>query len=58
MALAPAGFGAAVALIDGDALRVLVATPVGWLSLLTGLALEAVGVWWMARLARGVSAWA
>ena len=58
VALAPAGFGAAVALIDGDALRVLVATPVGWLSLLTGLALEAVGVWWMARLARGVSAWA
>ena len=58
VALAPAGFGVFVALIDGDALRVLVATPVGWLSLLAGLALEALGVWWMARLARGVSAWA
>lgn len=58
VALAPAAFGAVVALIDGDALRVLVATPLGWLSLLAGLALEALGVWWMSRLARGVSAWA
>lgn len=58
VALAPAAFGAVVALVDGDALRVLVATPLGWLSLLAGLALEALGVWWMARLARGVSAWA
>lgn len=58
VALAPAAFGAVVALVDGDALRVLVATPLGWASLLAGLALEAVGVWWMARLARGVSSWA
>ena len=58
VALAPAAFGAVVALVDGDALRVLVATPLGWLSLLAGLGLEALGVWWMTRLARGVSAWA
>ena len=58
VALAPAAFGAVVALVDGDALRVLVATPLGWISLLAGLALEALGVWWMARLARGVSEWA
>ena len=57
VALAPAAFGLVVALVDSEALAVLVTTPIGWLSLSVGLGLEALGVWWMTRLTRGVSAW-
>ena len=58
VAAAPAGFAAVVAVADPGALGALVATPFGLLSLTTGLALEGLGVWWMARLSRGVVRWA
>lgn len=58
VAAAPAGFAAVVAVADPGALAVLVATPVGLLSLAAGLVLEGVGVWWMGRLSRGVARWA
>ncbi len=57
VALAPAAFGLVVALVDSEALAVLVTTPIGWFSLSVGLGLETLGVWWMTRLTRGVSAW-
>ena len=58
VAAAPAGFATIVVAVDPDALAALVATPVGLLSLATGLMLEALGIWWMARLCRGVMEWA
>ncbi len=58
VAAAPAGFAAVVAVADPGALGKLVTTPFGLLSVMTGLALEALGVWWMARLSRGVLRWA
>lgn len=58
VAAAPAGFAAVVAVVDRDALSVLLSTPVGLLSLALGLVLEALGLWWMARLSRGVVRWA
>jgi len=54
---APAGFAAIVTLIDTDAMIGLLATPAGLVSLVAGLALEALGLWWMARLSRGVGQW-
>ena len=35
--------------------QVLLGTPVGWGCLLTGLALDAAGLWWTARLARSAA---
>lgn len=58
VAAAPAGFAAVVAVADPGALGALVATPFGLLSLVVGLVLEGLGVWWMARLSRGVMRWA
>lgn len=58
VAAAPAGFAAVIAVADRGALGALVGTPFGLLSLLVGLALEGVGIWWMARLSRGVIRWA
>ena len=58
VAVAPVGFGAVIALADREVLGVLFTTPVGLMSLILGVTLELLGVWWMSRLARGVSAWA
>lgn len=58
VAVAPAGFAVFVALIDGDAMRGLLSTPVGLMSLVLGLVLEGLGLWWMARLCRDVGRWA
>lgn len=58
VAVAPVGFGAVIALADREVLGVLFTTPVGLASLVLGVTLELLGVWWMSRLARGVSAWA
>ena len=58
VAAAPAGFAAIIAVVDRDALRVLLTTPVGLVSLVAGLALEGLGVWWMGRLSEGVARWA
>ena len=58
VAAAPAGFALIVAAVDHNALRALVSTPVGVLSLMAGLVLEALGIWWMGRLCRGVVEWA
>lgn len=58
VAAAPAGFAAVVAVADPGALGALVATPIGLLSLILGLVLEGLGVWWMGRLSRGVMRWA
>ena len=58
VAAAPAGFAAVIAVADPGALGALVATPIGLLSLLAGVMLEGLGVWWMGRLSRGVVRWA
>lgn len=58
VAAAPAGFAAIVAAADRDAVGALFSTPVGLLSLAVGLVLEALGIWWMQRLCRGVVEWA
>ena len=58
VAVAPAGFTAVIAVADPGALGTLVATPIGLLSLMAGLVLEGLGVWWMGRLSRGVVRWA
>lgn len=58
VAAAPAGFAVVVTVVDSDALSVLLSTPVGLLSLMLGLLLEGLGLWWMARLSRGVIRWA
>ena len=58
VAAAPAGFAVIVTLVDPDAMSGLLATPVGLMSLVVGLALEGLGLWWMARLSRGVGRWA
>jgi len=53
IALAPLAFGAAAGLTD-DRTAAFFATPAGLALLTAGLALDAVGAWWMARLCRGV----
>ena len=58
VAAAPAGFAVIVTLVDADAMSGLLATPAGLMSLTAGLALEGLGLWWMARLSRGVAQWA
>ena len=58
VAAAPAGFAAVVAIADPGTLGALVATPFGLLSLVAGLVFEGLGIWWMARLSRGVLRWA
>ncbi len=58
VAVAPAAFGAVVALVDYEAVRVLFTTGIGLVSLAVGMALECLGVWWMSRLSRGVASWA
>ena len=58
VAAAPAGFAVIVTFVDTGAMGGLLATPVGLASLVVGLALESLGLWWMARLSRGVGRWA
>ena len=58
VAAAPAGFAIVVTVVDQDALSALLSTPIGLLSLMLGLVLEGLGLWWMARLSRGVIRWA
>lgn len=58
VAAAPAAFAVIVTLVDRDALSRLLSTPAGLMSLGLGLALEGLGLWWMARLCRSVGRWA
>jgi tight adherence protein B len=51
IALAPVGFGALAAATD-DRTAAFLGTPAGVALTLTGLALDAAGAWWMARLCR------
>ena len=52
IALAPVAFGAVAAATDPDLARMLFTTPIGWVMLAAGLALDAVGMQWMSRMAR------
>lgn len=56
MATAPAAFAAVGAATDGRVATFLLGTPLGLLCLVSGLALEVAGGWWMARLVRSASA--
>ncbi len=58
VAAAPAGFAVIIALVDPGALSGLWASPLGWASLVLGLLLEGLGLWWMTRLCRSVGCWA
>ncbi len=58
VAAAPAGFAVIVALVDRDALSGLWGSPLGWVSLVLGLLLEGLGLWWMTRVCRSVECWA
>jgi tight adherence protein B len=40
--------------LGGSPVAWLLGTPLGWLMLALGLGLEAVGLWWVRRLVRGV----
>ncbi len=55
VALLPLAFGLFVGAIDARALALLGTWPLGVGCLVAGLALDLVGFWWMARLARSVS---
>lgn len=55
MAAAPAAFAGVGAATDGRVAAFLVGSPLGLLCLVSGLALEAAGGWWMARLVRSAS---
>jgi len=50
LVVAPPLFAALVSTIEPGAIAFLVSTPVGLACLATGLALDAVGAWWMARI--------
>lgn len=52
LTLAPLAFALLLSSLDPAAGRFLLGTPVGWLSITIGLALDAIGAWWMARLVR------
>jgi tight adherence protein B len=52
VALAPVGFAAAAFASNPEALRFLVATPLGWVCLVAGLGLDGLGAWWMRALGR------
>ncbi|HEY8524420.1 MAG TPA: type II secretion system F family protein [Acidimicrobiales bacterium] len=56
LAVAPAGFAVLLGAADGAAASFLLGTPAGWVCLATGLALDALGAWWMARLTSGADA--
>ncbi|HEX6418627.1 MAG TPA: type II secretion system F family protein [Acidimicrobiales bacterium] len=50
LSVAPAGFAVVLVATDTAAGRFLVGTPAGLLCLVAGIALDAAGAWWMARL--------
>lgn len=51
----PPGFLVVVAAFDADVAEVVLRTPLGWACLTSGLALDALGLWWMARIVAGVA---
>ncbi|MFM7537726.1 MAG: type II secretion system F family protein [Acidimicrobiales bacterium] len=53
IALLPLAFGAWAAATDPRVLGVLAGEPVGQVCLALGVALDALGAWWMRRLVRG-----
>jgi tight adherence protein B len=55
LAAAPIAFAVLVAGIEPGVLQVLLATPLGLACLLSGLALDAIGVAWMGRIVRSSS---
>lgn len=55
LALAPVGFTALVATIEPTSVRFLVTTPLGLVCLVAGVALEAAGTAWMARITRSAT---
>ncbi|HEU5082372.1 MAG TPA: type II secretion system F family protein, partial [Acidimicrobiales bacterium] len=50
LTVAPLGFAFLLTSLDPGAGRFLLGTPVGWLCIAVGLALDAIGAWWMAAL--------
>lgn len=52
LTLAPIGFAFLLTSLDPAAGRFLLGTPIGWLCIALGLALDGAGAWWMARLVR------
>jgi tight adherence protein B len=50
LAVAPIGFAALMSTVEPRAVGFLVATPIGWACLATGIALDVVGAVWMARV--------
>jgi tight adherence protein B len=52
LTLAPIAFAFVLSSVDSAAARFLLGTPIGWLCIAAGLALDATGAWWMARLVR------
>lgn len=54
LALAPVGFAVLVAAVEPSALSFLFSSPIGLACLTSGLLLEAVGAFWMARMLRSV----
>ena len=54
IAAAPLGFLLVFALADPGALSFLLASPLGWICLLVGVALDSIGFWWMRRLVAAV----
>lgn len=55
LVVTPIGFAAVVALVDPRIRHVLLATPLGWACLATGLLLDAMGAAWMRRLLAAAS---
>jgi len=54
LSAAPALFAAVLVAADTAAARFLLSSPAGWACLGLGVALDAVGAWWMARITGGV----
>lgn len=54
LAVAPVGFLVVLGSTAPDLVAPLVTTPFGWGCLVVGIALDAVGFWWMRRLVDGV----
>jgi tight adherence protein B len=53
LALAPAAFATLLVVGDTPAAHFLLGSPAGWACLVTGIAFDAAGAWWMSRLTRG-----
>lgn len=55
LSVAPVGFTAVLATVEPGIASVLLTTPAGWACLAVGLALEAAGAAWMARIVRSAA---